>query len=206
MPSFSRCKQVVGRQVDDHHFVGLVEHPVGHRLPHPDAGDAADHVVQRLQVLHVDGGPDVDAGVEQLLDVLPALGMARAGHVGVRQLVDQDQCGLALQRRVDVELPERAVAVAHLLQRQDLEALDQRLGFRPAVRLGDADHDVGSQRALRARSREHRVGLADPCRGAEEDLQLAAARLRLLLLQSGQELVGIGALVGHLGKLRSWKL
>ncbi len=47
---------------------------------------------------------DVDAGVEQFLDVLPALGVARAGRVGVRQLVDQDQRRLARQRGVEVEL------------------------------------------------------------------------------------------------------
>ncbi len=37
-----------------------------------------DDVVERLEVLDVDRRDDVDAGVEQLLDVLPALGVARA--------------------------------------------------------------------------------------------------------------------------------
>ena len=92
-------EQLVGRQVDHHHLVGLVEQPVGHRLPDADAGDAADDVVQALQVLHVHRRPDVDAGVEQLLHVLPALGVARARRVAVRQLVEQHQRLGVLRRR-----------------------------------------------------------------------------------------------------------
>ena len=93
-------QQFVGRQVDHHHLVGLVEQPVGHGLPDADAGDAADDVVQALQVLHVHRRPDVDAGVEQLLDVLPALGVARARRVAVRQFVEQHQrLGMVLSPR-----------------------------------------------------------------------------------------------------------
>ena len=49
-----------------------------------------------------------------------------------------------------------------------------------------------------ARRGQHRVGLAHAGRGAEEDLQLAAARARLVLLHLLQQLVGVGALIaGH---------
>ena len=41
---------------------------------------------------------------EQLVDVLPALRVARARRVGVRQLVDEDQRRLARERRVEIEL------------------------------------------------------------------------------------------------------
>ena len=46
-----------------------------------DAGDLLDDVVHRLEVLDVDGRDHVDPGVEQLLDVLPALLVARPGDV-----------------------------------------------------------------------------------------------------------------------------
>ena len=104
-------QQLVGRQVDQHHFVGLVEHVVGHRLPDADAGDAADHVVQAFDVLDVDGRIDVDAGVEQLVDVLPAFRVARAGRVGVREFVDQEQRRAARERGVEIEFAQRAAAV-----------------------------------------------------------------------------------------------
>ena len=44
-------------------------------------------------MLDVDRGDDVDAGVQQLLDVLPALRVPGAGDVRVRQLVDQRDPG-----------------------------------------------------------------------------------------------------------------
>ena len=71
-------EQLVDGQVDDAHLVRLVEDRVGHRLADDDAGDLRDHVVEALEVLHVERREDVDARVEQLLDVLPALEVARA--------------------------------------------------------------------------------------------------------------------------------
>ena len=172
-------QQVVGRQVDQHDLVGVVEHAVGHRLAHLDAGDAADDVVQALEVLDVDRRVDVDARVEQLVHVLPALGVARAGRVGVRELVDEQQRGLARERGVEVELLERAAAVLDALARQDLEAVEQRGGLGAAVRLDDADDDIAALRAQALRLGQHRVGLADAGRRAEEDLEPAAlARAR----------------------------
>ena len=43
-------------------------------------------------------------GGEDVLDVLPALLVARAGRVGVRQLVHDDHVGMPGEHRVDVEL------------------------------------------------------------------------------------------------------
>ena len=125
-------------------------------------------------MLDVERGPDVDAGGDQFLDVLPALGMAAFGRVGVGELVDDDQLGLALQRRVDVELLDGPAAIVDDPARQDLEALEQRAGLRAAVGLDQADDDVDALGLEAARAQQHRVGLADAGRGAEEDLQPAA--------------------------------
>ena len=46
-------QQIVRRQVHQPHFVGLVEHVVGHRFGYFHAGHAADDVAQAVQVLHV---------------------------------------------------------------------------------------------------------------------------------------------------------
>ena len=70
------AQQFIGGQVDEDDFIGAVEHRVGHGFPYADAGDAAHRLVQAVEVLDVDGGPDVDAGSEQVFDVLPALGVA----------------------------------------------------------------------------------------------------------------------------------
>ena len=70
--------QRLGGHVLQLDLVGRADDRVGHRLALRHAGDLLDHVVERLQVLDVDGGDDVDAGGQQLLDVLPALGVAGA--------------------------------------------------------------------------------------------------------------------------------
>ena len=103
-------------------------------------------------MLDVERGVDVDAGVEQLRDVLPALGVARAGRVGVRQLVEQQQRRAARERRVEVELREPHAAVLDLARRQPLEALGERRRLRAAVRLDPADHDVDARRRACARA------------------------------------------------------
>ncbi len=54
-------------------------------------------------MLNVDGGEHVDAGIQQLFNILPAFGMARAGRVAVRQFVHQDQRRTARQRGIEIE-------------------------------------------------------------------------------------------------------
>ena len=85
--------------------------------------------------------------------------------------------GLRCERRVEIELLERAVAVARLPCAAG--APGPRAG--PRSRCGRASRPRRSTtstpcaRSARA-ARQHRVGLADAGRGAEEDLQLAAPR------------------------------
>ena len=78
LPFAEPLEQLLGRDVDELDLVGALEHRVRHRLAHLDAGDLRDHVVQALDVLDVERGVDLDARVEQLEHVLPALGVARA--------------------------------------------------------------------------------------------------------------------------------
>ncbi len=77
------------RDIDQLDLVGGADDLVGHRFLLLDAGDLSDDVVEAFQVLDVDRRDDGDAGVEQLLDVLPALGILAARGVGVGELVDQ---------------------------------------------------------------------------------------------------------------------
>ncbi len=193
-------EELVHGQVDDADLVGLVEDGVGHRLAHAHPGDLRDHVVQALEVLHVERGEDVDARVEQLLHVLPPLHVARSRRVRVGELVDEEQLGLSRERSVEVELVQLDAAVLHLAPREQLQAHEQRPRVVPSVRLHDPDDDGALLVVdLAARGLEHRVGLADAWRGAEEDRQLAPRRLLLLLANAREELVGVGAAVGHRG-------
>ena len=116
----------------------------------------------------------VDADVEQLEHVLPALGVAALGSVGVRQLVDEQQGGVPRDRRVEIELLERGAAILDAAARKNLEPVEQRFGLGTVVRLDNTGDDLDPGRALGPSRLQHRVGLADAGGGTEEDLQLAA--------------------------------
>ncbi len=100
--------QLPRRQVDQHDVAQPVEHDVGHGFTDAHAGDPVDHVVQALQMLDVDRRVDVDAGIEQLDHVLPTTLVAAAGHVAVRQFVDQRQLRPAREQRIQVQFVQRA--------------------------------------------------------------------------------------------------
>ena len=184
---FQALAQIVRRQIHQHDLIGAVEKGVGNGFAHANAGNAAYDVVKAFKVLHVDGGDHVDARVQQLVDILPALGMARSLHVGVRQLVHQDHRRMARQRRVQIELGmTRAAGGA---PRQHHEPAQQAGGLFPPVRLYHADQHVEPLRAQPLRLLQHGVGFTYPRAGAEVDFQLAAMAVGLLQ----QQRVGIGA-------------
>ncbi len=130
-------------------------------------------------MLDVDRRDDVDAGVEQLLDVLPPLLVPGVGvgvvrrHVGVGELVDEHDLRPAGEDTGDVELREPAAPVLDLAAGEHLEALEHDGGVRPSVRLDVADDDVGAAREPAVGLVEHGDGLADAGRRSEVDPQRA---------------------------------
>ncbi|MNP00422.1 hypothetical protein D3C76_922120 [compost metagenome] len=95
-------EQLSRRQVDQHQLERFLQHPVRQGLAHLHAGDVADLVVEAFQVLDVDRGIDVDACSQQFLDILPALGVAAAGHIAVGQFIDQGQTRRSREQAVKV--------------------------------------------------------------------------------------------------------
>ena len=115
---------------------------VRHRLRLVDVGDGADDVAQGRQMLDVDRGQDIDAGVEELVDVLPALGIAAAGDVGVGVFVHNRGPGRPGQDGVEVHFLKLRAPVGQPLGRDDLESLQERPRFAAAVVHGERHHDV----------------------------------------------------------------
>jgi hypothetical protein len=190
--------QFVGRGIDQHDLVGTVEEGVWQRLVHHDAGDAADHVVEALEMLNVERAVDVDAGCQQFLDVLPALGVARTGEVGMRQFVHQDKTGPARQGGIEIELGQASAAVIDQCRRQHRQAVEQRRRLAATVGLDHACQHVDTVSPQLARRQQHREGLAHACRRAEVDAQLAAALALLVGMYLRQQGIRIGAWgVGH---------
>src|SRR5665811_2412971 len=109
--------------------------------------------------------------VEELLDVLPPFGVARPGNVAVGELVDERDGRSAGDDCRDVEFGEARVPVAHGQAWHDVEALEHHGRLRAPVRLDQSHDDVDAAFAPTVRLVEHRVGLADPGRRAEEHAQ-----------------------------------
>ena len=154
--------QCLGGHVHQLDLVRRPHHPVRHRLLLGHPGDALDDVVQRLQVLEVDRRDHVDPGVQQGVDVLPALGVGRPRDVGVGQLVHQDQFRSAGQQALQVHLLEGLAPVLDRLAGEDRKVADLGVGLRPAVLLDPADHHVGAAFLASPALVEHGVRLADP--------------------------------------------
>ncbi|MNM67889.1 hypothetical protein D3C81_794330 [compost metagenome] len=181
-------QQFTGRQVDQHQFEGFLQHPVRQGFAHLYAGDIADLVVEAFQVLDVDRGVDVDAGGQQFLNVLPALGMAAAGGIGVGQFVDQGQGRSGFEQAVQVHFLKRDTAIVAAQQGLLEQAAEQRFGLGAAVGLDHSGQYPHALALLGVGGLQHGVGLAHPWCGTEEYLQLAAASSR----QVGQQRVCAG--------------
>ncbi len=198
--------EIIGRDVDELDRVGAVEHGIRDGLAHPDAGDLRDHVVEALDVLDVHGGVDVDAVGEDFLDVEIALGVPAPRRIGVGELIDQHDLRPPRDHGVEIHLVDGVAPVRRRLARYDRQPFEEGLGFLPAVGLDDADHHIDPVLAPRARLQEHLIGLADARGGADEDAQLADARLLApCRLQEGIRrgaLLEILPLVRHRGSAR----
>lgn len=149
-------------QVDQFDLVGPAGHLVGQGLPLRDARDLPHHVVEGLQVLDIERGDNIDADVQELLHVLPPLGVADSRNVGVGQLVDQCDLGAAGQDRVEIHLGEERTAVAQRTAGHRLQAVGHGRGRPTAMRLDEADDHIRTPCAQPLTLGEHGVRLPDP--------------------------------------------
>ncbi len=168
-----RCRA----EVDELDLVGFVQEPIRERLADLDSGERADAVAEALEVLDVDGRPDVDAVREQDGDIVVALGPRRLRRVRVRQLVDDRDARTALDQPRDIGLGLGAAARSVAHHGRGLEAARALLGRDAPVRLEIADHDVGALLGGEARVPQHLVGLAHAGGRAEVDAQESACNL-----------------------------
>lgn len=167
------CNQVLGREVDQFHGVGPVEHGIGNRFAHANPRDLGDDVDQAFDVLDVDRGVDVDAGAQKFLDIEIPLRVAAAWRIGMGKLVDKRDLRPTREDGVDIHFLKPLPFVVDLLARHDLEAVQERLGLLPPMRLHDSHGDVVSILLSRARRFQHRICLADARRGADINPELA---------------------------------
>ncbi len=89
------------------------------------------------------------------------------------KLVDDDDARLAGKRCVQIEFFEYLAAIVHLHTRKDVQAVEKCRSLRPGMRLDKADHDLDTIGFQPARTRQHRVGLADTGRCAQKNSEFA---------------------------------
>jgi hypothetical protein len=162
-------------EVHELDLVGPAHDVVRDRLALHDIGDLEDDVVERVEVLDVDRRQHVDLGIEQLVDILPSLCVARTGDVAVRQLVDQRHLGSARQDGIEVHLLEYRPTICERPPRDDLETPDHGGGLCSLVGLDESDDDVPPCCAEAVSFLQHGERLPDAGCSAQEHLQSAAA-------------------------------
>ena len=176
-------QQGLGRNIHQHDLSRLIKEAVWHGFPHRDRGDLGDDVAGALEVLDIDSGVHVNAGGQQFLDILPAFFVAASGRIGVGQLVDQGQLGLARQDSVDVEFRKFHPLVEIVGLGQDFHPFQQSVGFRPTVGLDISGHHINAFGLALPGRLQHGVGLANPGGVAEKDGQSTAPVLDLFGLR-----------------------
>ena len=97
--------------------------------------------------------------------------MAAALHVGVGQLIHQNQTWAAHQNAVQVKFPQLDSPVFDPPGRQHFQPGEQGHGLRPVVGLDIPGQHVPAGRRLVPRRLQHRIGFPHPGRVAEENFQ-----------------------------------
>ena len=154
-------EELGGRKVDQFQFGGI-EQAVRNGFADLGAGDLPHGVGPAVEVLDIDGCEDINAGIEQFFDILPAFGMARTRSIRVRQFVDQRQLGFARQNGVQVHFHERNAAMFEGSTGNCGQTLRQRVSLFASVGFNIADHDLGARGQFAAGGFEHGVGLSHP--------------------------------------------
>jgi hypothetical protein len=152
-------EQRLGAEVDEHHFVGAAEDRIRDRLAHARALSSATWSLSdsRCWTLTVES---VDAGVQNVLDVLVALLVLQAGRVGMGQLVLEHE--LQHGRMAGRSMSEVGAPVGDPPLRHDRQSLRQGLRLRAPWVSRKPDDDVAPGLLLGVRLEQHAIGLADP--------------------------------------------
>ena len=101
--------------------------------------------------------------------------MAAAGGVAVSQFIDQHKLRLGREQAVEVHFFEQHATVFAAHQRLLRQAAEQGFGFGAAMGFDHAGENLHALAQLRVRGLEHGVGLADPGRRPEKNLEPATA-------------------------------
>lgn len=142
IPALHAHLQRLWRQIRHHHLIRALHHPIGNGLANRDPGDALNCRPQAFDVLNVDRGQNVDLRSQKLQNIFVSLAVLAARNVGMRQLIDQHDIGLALQNRVHVHLLKKRALVFDRFERHTLHLAGQFRRALASVRLDHTGNNV----------------------------------------------------------------
>ena len=170
--------QVLRGQIDQFDAVCGTQHLVGNGFTLFAVRDGPHDVVQRFDMLHVDGGDDVDAGVQQVDHVLPAFFVRASGNVRMGQLVDEGDLRAARDDGEQIHFIEPHATGFHAAPRHRLQAFGGVLRGFAAMGLQQGDDDVLALLDQPSAFGQHRICFAHAGRRTEQNPQRTPLRHR----------------------------
>ena len=161
---------VFGRSVHNLDFIGSAQKRLRNGLLHGPSENPLDLLLPLFDELEVDRRDHRDAGFQQFLDVLPALGVLAPRRVLVGQTVDQTHARAAPQhgRHVDRRTAQARRCRNLFETAQQLPNLSRRGGLQRS------DHDILSAHLAAAPFVQHAKGLPNAGCVPQKNLQLAS--------------------------------
>src|ERR1700730_7026150 len=111
-------------------------------------------------MLDVQSGDDVDLRGQGLLQIFVALAVLAAGYIGVRKLVNENDCWFAGDDSVNVHFLEDRTFIVHRLARNGFELGREFLNALAAMGFDDTDDDIFAAALAANGLAQHAVGLA----------------------------------------------
>ena len=73
------------------HLIGIIKYRIRNPLSYHHAGNRCHLVIQTFNMLYIDRGIHINAGIQKLLYILIPLGMPTSFCIGMRQFIHKDQ-------------------------------------------------------------------------------------------------------------------
>ena len=161
---FSRLQpiqKIFGGKVDVHDLVRLRDYFIWDPFFDPDAGRVFDNIIERLQMLNVNGADDIYSHGQQILNVFVPFAILAPGRVGVSQFIDQRHRRLACKQRIEIHFPQSNVVIFNRARRYDLQIANLCGRLRAIVWLDIPDHHVHATLLQPVAFHQHFVRFSD---------------------------------------------
>ncbi|OPY08805.1 MAG: hypothetical protein A4E66_01812 [Syntrophus sp. PtaB.Bin001] len=136
--------KILRREINIDDLVRFGQDAVRQPLPHLHPHGFFHRIIEAFQMLDIQGGHDMNAGRQQILNVLVALGVAASRGVGVSQFVHQGHLWLPAQNGIHIHFFYRYPTIGLDETGNDFQSLQQLFSFGSPVCFHQPDDHVDS--------------------------------------------------------------